>query len=50
MTLGRRKIPGPVKDEKLTPRLARTAQLFWLFYVGLTVFAAFAFWGQQDDA
>lgn len=44
MQLYRAEIPGPVKDEKLTPRLARTAQLFWLFYVGLTVLGALAFW------
>lgn len=44
MQLYRAEIPGPVKDEKLTPRLAHTAQLLWLFYVGLTVLCALAFW------
>ena len=44
MQLYRAEIPGPVKDEKLTPRIAHTARLLWYFYVGLTVVCAGAYW------
>jgi len=37
MQLYRAETPGPFKDEKLTPRIAHTAQSFWLIYLGLTV-------------
>jgi trk system potassium uptake protein TrkH len=36
--------PGPMKDERLTPRLAHTAQNLWLVYVGLTLACTLAFW------
>ena len=36
--------PGPIKDERLTPRLAHTAQNLWLVYVGLTLACTLAFW------
>lgn len=29
-------MPGPVKDSKLTPRIADTAKLLWMMYAGLT--------------
>jgi trk system potassium uptake protein TrkH len=36
--------PGPMKDERLTPRLAHTAQNLWLVYVGLTLACTLSFW------
>ena len=44
MQLYRAEAPGPMKDEKMTPRLAHTAQLLWRIYVGLTVACALAYW------
>lgn len=44
MQLFRAETPGPMKDEKLTPRIAHTARTLWLIYVGLTVACALAFW------
>jgi trk system potassium uptake protein TrkH len=35
--------PGPMKDNKLTARIADTAKTLWFIYVGLTVFAALAY-------
>lgn len=35
---------GPVKDTRLTPRIAETAKALWLVYVGLTAACALAFW------
>lgn len=37
-------VPGPMKEEKLKPRLAETARALWLIYVGLTVACAFGYW------
>ena len=36
MQLYRAGTPGPVKDEKLTPRITETAKALWLTYIGLT--------------
>lgn len=41
--LYRAETPGPMKDTKLTPRIAETAKGFWLIYVGLTVACAVAY-------
>lgn len=35
--------PGPMKENKLTPRIAETAKGLWLVYVGLTLTCAFAY-------
>lgn len=35
---------GPVKDNKLRPRIAQTAKALWGIYAGLTAICAFAFW------
>jgi trk system potassium uptake protein len=32
------------KDSKLTPRIAETAKVLWLIYLGLTVLCAIAYW------
>ena len=36
MQMYRADSPGPVKDNKLAPRIAQTTQLLWLVYAGLT--------------
>ena len=35
---------GPMKEDKLAPRIAHTARLLWLVYVCLIGVTAFAFW------
>jgi trk system potassium uptake protein TrkH len=37
MQLFKAETPGPMKDTKLTPRIASTAKALWLIYVGFTV-------------
>jgi trk system potassium uptake protein TrkH len=44
MQLYRAEIPGPMKTNKLTPRIAETAKTLWLIYLGLTVTCAAAYW------
>ncbi|MGB2079595.1 MAG: TrkH family potassium uptake protein [Vibrio sp.] len=44
MQLYRAEIPGPVKDTKMTPRIAGTAKALWYIYLSLTVACALAFW------
>lgn len=44
MQLYRAEMPGPIKDAKLTPRIADTAKSLWYIYVGLTVVCALAYW------
>ncbi len=44
MALYRAETPGPMKDDKLTPRIAHTARALWMVYVGLTLACALAFW------
>ncbi len=41
--LYRAETPGPMKDTKLTPRIAETAKGFWLIYVGFTAACAIAY-------
>jgi trk system potassium uptake protein TrkH len=35
---------GPVKDTKLTPRIADTAKALWLVYLALNILCALAYW------
>jgi len=35
---------GPVKESRLTPRIAETAKALWAIYIGLTAICAAAFW------
>jgi trk system potassium uptake protein TrkH len=42
--LFRAETTGPVKDAKLTPRIAETARALWLVYVGLNAACALSFW------
>jgi trk system potassium uptake protein TrkH len=44
MQLYRAEAPGPVKDSKLTPRIAETAKALWYIYLSLTVVCALAYW------
>jgi trk system potassium uptake protein len=43
MQLYRAEIPGPTKDNKLTPRIAETAKALFLVYVALTTACALAY-------
>jgi len=45
MQLYRAETPGPMKDNKLTPRITETAKALWYIYLGLTVACAIAYWG-----
>ena len=42
MALYRAETPGPVKDEKLTPRITETAKALWLTYIGITAIGVVA--------
>jgi trk system potassium uptake protein TrkH len=44
MQLYRAELPGPMKDVKLTPRIAQTAKALWGVYLGITVACAASFW------
>ncbi|MFV3329881.1 TrkH family potassium uptake protein [Pseudomonas sp. NY15437] len=44
MQLYRAEMPGPLKDHKLSPRIADTAKTLWMIYCGLTVACALAYW------
>ena len=44
MQIYRAESPGPIKDAKLTPRIAHTARALWLLYLGLTTTCAIAYW------
>lgn len=44
MQLYRAETPGPMKDEKLTPRIGHTARTLWFIYVGLTAACAYGYW------
>lgn len=44
MQLYRAETPGPVKDNKMTPRIADTAKHLWYIYLALTIACALAFY------
>lgn len=44
MQLYRAETPGPIKDNKLTPRITETAKALFLIYVALTATCAAAYW------
>ncbi|MCP5133005.1 MAG: hypothetical protein H6976_05200 [Gammaproteobacteria bacterium] len=44
MQLYRASTPGPMKDEKLTPRITETAKNLWYIYVGLNFLCFLAYW------
>ncbi|MEW6646631.1 MAG: TrkH family potassium uptake protein [Pseudomonadota bacterium] len=44
MQLFRAETAGPMKDEKITPRITQTARALWGIYVGFTIACALAYW------
>jgi len=44
MQLYRAEAPGPIKDSKMTPRIAETAKALWNVYLFVTVACMLAFW------
>jgi trk system potassium uptake protein TrkH len=44
MQLYRAETPGPMKDNKLTPRVTETAKALWLVYLSMTIACALAYW------
>ena len=44
MEIYRAEVTGPVKENRLTPRIAETAKALWLIYIGLTLICAMALW------
>ena len=44
MQLYRAETPGPVKDSKMTPRIADTAKHLWYIYLALTTACTLAYW------
>jgi trk system potassium uptake protein TrkH len=44
MQLYRAETPGPMKDNKLTPRITETAKALWYLYLGLTMACGLAYW------
>lgn len=45
MQLYRAEMPGPLKENKMRPRIAETAKTLWLIYVLLTISCMVALWG-----
>jgi trk system potassium uptake protein TrkH len=50
MQLYKAETPGPLKDERITPRIARTAKNLCVIYVILTAACALSFWLAGMDA
>lgn len=44
MQLYKAETPGPMKDSKLTPRIAETARALWIVYFALTLLCGFSYW------
>ncbi len=44
MSMYRAETPGPIKDNKLAPRISNTAKYLWAIYIGMTLLCAFAYW------
>lgn len=44
MQLYRAEMPGPMKESKLTPRIAETAKALWYIYLALTIACGLAYW------
>jgi trk system potassium uptake protein len=44
MQLYRAETPGPLKDNKLTPRITETAKALWYIYLVLTIVCAGCYW------
>ncbi len=37
-------LPGPLKEQNLTPQITKTAKGLWLIYLGLTLLCMFSYW------
>jgi trk system potassium uptake protein TrkH len=44
MEIYRAEVTGPVKENRLTPRIAETAKALWMIYLGMTLICALALW------
>ena len=44
MQLYRAETPGPMKDEKITPRISQSARALWGIYFGITALCALGYW------
>jgi trk system potassium uptake protein len=44
MSLYKAETPGPMKDQKLTPRITQTAKALWAIYLTLTAACVAAYW------
>lgn len=44
MALYKAETPGPMKEDKLTPRITQSARTFWSLYLGLTVACGLGYW------
>ena len=44
MQLYRAEMSGPMKDQKIQPRIAETAKALWFVYFFLTMSCALAYW------
>lgn len=44
MQLYKAETPGPIKDNKLTPRITETAKALWYIYLTLTIMCMLAYW------
>lgn len=44
MQLYRAEMPGPLKEQKMRPRIAETAKALWMIYLSLTILCTLAFW------
>lgn len=44
MQLYRAETPGPMKDNKIAPRITESAKALWYIYLGLTSLCAVAYW------
>ncbi|HEU4620007.1 MAG TPA: TrkH family potassium uptake protein [Gammaproteobacteria bacterium] len=44
MQLYRAEVPGPLKDERMTPRIARSARSLSALYIGFTALCALCYW------
>lgn len=42
--ISKAEIPGPIKNEQLTPRMTQTAKGLWLIYAGLTLACGLAYY------
>lgn len=44
MQIFKAETPGPMKDQKLTPRITETAKALWYIYLGITVMCTLSFY------